>query len=57
MLIDSFEKGVLNTDFADRTDFFFFGWEGMKRKMNLCGRKGVYRVLPKNSLKCRKKVC
>ena len=37
MLIDSLEKGVLNTDFAYRTDSFFFGWDGMKRDMDFCG--------------------
>jgi len=55
VLIDSLENGVLNTDFADRTDSFFFGWDGMKRDMDFCGMKGFYRVLPKKYPKVSKK--
>ena len=36
MLIDRLEKGILNTDFADWTDSFFFGLKGMKRRMVSC---------------------
>ena len=33
VLIDRLEKSILNTDFADWTDFLFFGLKGMKSRM------------------------
>lgn len=57
-LIDRLEKGILNTDFADRTDSFFGGTEKDEKKNGFLQHEGFfYRVLPKSSLKCRKKVC
>ena len=33
VLIDRLEKSILNTDFADWTDFLLFGLKGMKSRM------------------------
>ena len=33
MLIDRLDKSILNTDFADWTDFLLFGLKGVKSRM------------------------